>query len=278
MISKKNTWTYAQLWNLFPIPARPCSKELAVIRRELRKKAKNSKVLILGSTIEYRTLCKRLGIKTVVADFSRKNFEQLTSYSNEDYYNEEFREIDWMKITDNNNFDFILGHRIFNVIRRNDIQKMFQIMHKALKPGGVFFCRGNIFDKEYAGKMVEFLDHWSFAKRKFPLFTYIEVALYMNSCDQQKYVKYSKCRKIVEAWRLAKKISQQDFDEIMPLISMGKKARFRTAECNEIKKAYQAVGFKAKWITTGDEFAEQMPIIRLEKPIFPSSSTHATNR
>ena len=75
-------WSYAELWDAFPIPSRPDSEELAHEEKYLtRLRPENVSLMILGSTIEYRSLCKRLGIRPHVIDFSRDNFDSLSSYS-----------------------------------------------------------------------------------------------------------------------------------------------------------------------------------------------------
>jgi ubiquinone/menaquinone biosynthesis C-methylase UbiE len=258
------SWNYAEVWNKFPIPARPCSKELSIIKNELKKR-KSSKVLILGSTIEYRSLCKKLGIKPVVVDFKKENYNILSKYSKEKFLDETFIESDWLKINYFDEFDFILGHRIFNVIEKKSIQKMFQKMFIALKKDGIYFCRGNIFNKQSIDIIEQIIKEKSFTKRKYPLFTYIEVALYMKCCDKNNYVNYSKCRKLIKKWFNEKKISKKEFNHIMLLISMSDEARFRTPEKEEIIKSYKKNGFIGEWITTGDQFSENMPIIKLSK-------------
>ena len=260
------SWNYAEIWDKFPVPARPCKKELALIEQKINAFKGNPKVLILGSTIEYRSLCKRLGIAPVVADFVKSNYDRLTEYSTESFAGEEFFEIDWLDIQEKDRFDFILGHRVFNVIGKQDIQRMFKVMFNALKPEGIFFCRGNIFDSSFRDKLEEFVETWSRAPREYPLFTYIEVALYMNCCDTENYIDYPACRQRVERWFREGKISPSDFEEIRLLVSLSNDARFRTAEKHEITRGYSTAGFEsAEWVTTGEEFSRQMPIIILRK-------------
>ncbi len=257
------SWDYAQIWDKFPVPARPCKKELEILEKEISDFDGKPTILILGSTIEYRSLCKKLGIFPVVADFVKSNYDDLTKYSKEKYVGEELLETDWLKIKENNKFDFILGHRIFNVIKKEEITTMFNVMYNALKPNGVFFCRGNVFDLKFRDKLEDFLDKWSFVKRDYPLFTYLEVALYMKCCDDEKYVDYPMCRKTVDGWFKDKRISQSDFEHVKLLVSMSDDARFRTVEKEEL---IASVGFNSvEWLTTGDEFSQQMPILKLRK-------------
>lgn len=265
------SWSYAQVWDKFPIPARPCPKELAILEKEtkkLRVGARKLNLLILGSTIEYRLLAKKLGIKPYVADFSRENYEALTNYSKEKFEGEHFMQVDWLKIEDKNKYDVILGHRPINVISHTQITEFFERMHRALKLGGIFFCRGNIRFPGDKDNLKELIKKWAFKKdRPYSLFTYIEVKLYFHCADKNGYVDYPKARALVNNWFKHGKISRKDYELAKILVSMSDEARFRgLIEKKEIVCAYKKAGFQnVKWLFTGDEFAQNMPIIRLIK-------------
>jgi SAM-dependent methyltransferase len=262
------SWDYAQVWKLFPIPAKPCTKELEFLEKQMKNKVNNSSnILILGTTNRYRSLANKLNIKSHVADFSRENFESLTEHSKEKFSNEEFTEIDWLEINDKNKFDFIVGHRAINVIGKPHIERLFTGMCKALKSGGVFFCRGNVKFSNHVDKLDIIRDKHTFKKdRKEKLFTYLEVELYIKCSDEDGYIDYPKCRELIRSWLDKRKITQEDYELIKPLISMSDDARFRTVERKEIVDAFEKSGFsKIELLFTGDEFAKNMPIIKLTK-------------
>ena len=262
------SWDYAQVWKLFPIPAKPCPKELAFLEKQIKNRVNNSSnLLILGTTNGYRSLANKLKIKSHVADFSRENFESLTTHSKEKFHNEEFTEIDWLKIDDEDKFDFIVGHRAINVIGKPHIERLFTRMQKALKPGGVFFCRGNVKFPNHVDKLEVIRDKQAFKKdRKEKLFTYLEVELYIKCSDEDGYINYPKCRELISSWLNKRKITQEDYELIKPLISMSDDARFRTVERKEIVNAFEKSGFsKLELLFTGDEFTKNMPIIKLTK-------------
>ena len=265
------SWNYAELWNKFPIPARPCPDELALLESELKSMQRNVseiQMLILGSTIEYRSLAKKLNIIPQVADFSRENFEALTNYSSEKFDDEIFTEADWLNLNDENKHDVILGHRAINVIEYTQLKNLFSAMYRALKPGGIFFCRGNVRFPHDADKLESIRAKWAFKKvRPYPLFTYIEVELYFHCADRYGYVDYPKARKIIDSWFNEKKISKEDYDLAYLLVSMSDEARFRgLIKQAEVIEAYTAAGFeKVEWLKCGHEFDENMPIIKLIK-------------
>ncbi len=262
------SWDYAEVWSKFPVPARPSEEELAYLEKEIKKLGKNISVLILGSTIEYRSLCKRLGVQPCVADFDRSIYTVLTNYSKEKFEKEKFLEIDWLDIDYKEKFDVIIGHRPFNVIGRNVLVKFFRRMRQALKSGGAFYCKGNVQFKNHKDKLDELISKWAFKpNRKYPLFSYLEVELYFHCADKDGYVDYPKARKIASAWVKENKISQSDYDLIKILISMSSEARFRgKISEKEIRNAVRDAGFKrAEWKVLDKEICANMPVIKLVK-------------
>lgn len=265
------SWSYAELWNKYPIPSRPDSEELAIEEKEIYisgKKPQDINLMVLGSTIEYRSLCKRLGIIPYVVDFAQENFDALTSYSNEKFEHEHFVEADWLQINYDNFFDYILGHRPFNVIRHDQVITLFEKMHASLKSGGVFFCRGNVKFLEDKDQLSSIIDTWAFAEhRPYRLFSYIEVALYAHCADDNGYLDYPKAREVIKNFYEQGKISEADYKDTQPLISMPAGTKFRSfVPKEELEKYFQVAGFKKiEWLFTSHEFTKNMPIIKLTK-------------
>ncbi len=262
------SWDYAEVWSKFPVPARPSKEELAYLETEIKKVGEKINLLILGSTIEYRSLCKRLGIVPYVADFDKSIYDVLTNYSKEKFEKEIFLEIDWLDVADKNKFDVIVGHRPYNVIGKNVLDKFLQRMYHALKPNGAFYCKGNIIEKNHRDKLENLVAKWAFkTNRQYPLFSYIEVELYFHCADKDGYVNYPKAREIAASWIENKKISQADYDLIKILISMSDDARFRGAvHKEEIKNSIEKAGFKnEEWIILDKDICSSMPIIKMVK-------------
>lgn len=261
------SWDYAQIWDKFPVPARPSKEELEFLEKEISS-VPNAEVLILGSTIEYRSMCKRLGIAPHVADFERSNYEILTSYAKEKFENERFLEVDWLDIEDENKYDVIIGHRAINVVGKEVLQRFFERMLKALKPGGIFYCKGNILYSDEKDQFNELVDEWAFKKdREYPLFSYLEVNLYFHTADKDGYVIYPKAREVVDQLLKDKRCSQEDYNLIKMLVSMSEEARFRgLIHEKEIRDILGKVGFsKSEWIVLDKEICQNMPIIKLKK-------------
>lgn len=260
------SWDYAQIWNKFRVPARPSKEELIYLENEIKNK-KPDKMLILGSTIEYRSLAKKLGLFPYVADFSKSNYNVLTKYSKEKFDNEHFLEIDWLKIKEKNKYDIIIGHRVINVIGHSMLYRFFGRMYKVLKPNGIFYCKGNI--KFKSGDKLEYLlKKWAFRKnRKYSLFSYIQVDLYFRCADKYGYVDYSKVSRLVNSWYFSKKISKKDYEILRVLVSMSLNARFRgKIYKKEVEYAIKNSGFKqVEWVILDEDICLNMPIIKLTK-------------
>lgn len=249
------------------MPARPSKEELAFLEKEIAKMP-HENLLILGSIIEYRSMCKSLEIAPYVADFEKSHYEILTSYAKETFGNEHFLEVDWLDIEGKNKYDIIVGHRPFNVIGKEVLQRFFERMHKALKPGGIFYCKGNILYGNEQEHFNELIDKWAFAKnREYPLFSYIEVNLYFHTADKDGYVIYPQARKIVDQLLEDKHCSKKDYNLIKMLVSMSEEARFRgLIHEKEIRNVIEKLGFSnSKWVILDKDICQNMPIIKLKK-------------
>jgi len=261
------SWDYAEIWDKFPVPARPSKEELRFLEKDIAQ-IPNEKLLILGSTIEYRSLCKRLGINPYVADFERSHYEILTGYAQEDFSNEYFLETDWLEIEDKNTYDIIVGHRAINVIGKETLGSFFKKMYEALAPGGVFFCKGNVLHTNEKEQFIQTFDYWaSKENREYPLFSYIEVELYFHTADENGYVVYPKARGVIKKLYEQGKCSPEDFELIKLLISMSEDARFRgLIHEEELRAAIEEVGFsKSEWIVMDKDICKNMPVIKLTK-------------
>lgn len=263
------SWNYVDIWDKFPVPARPTRSELLLIENEMKKrniKNPNLNVLILGSTIEYRSLCKKLNIIPTVVDFSKNNFITLSSYAKEKFNYEIFIEKDWLSINDQEKYDIILGHRVINVIKHTQLASLISAMYCALKNGGVFFCRGNVRLFKDRSNLEEIREKWAFRNRTHPLFTYLEVELYFNCSDKNGYLDYKKARSISKKWFEKDQISEKDYSLMNLLLYFGNNARFNSTYKSIIEPIINKQEFsKIDWIILDKEFANNMPLIKLIK-------------
>jgi hypothetical protein len=133
----------AEYWKNLPAPARPWPSEVAWFEKYVLDKKGEGKidVLILGATVEFRSMCHKHGMNVHVVDFSKKFFDIL-SEQHMDYYGPEiFYEQDWRSMELGKKFDLILGDLVANVLQPNDYPLFFPRVAAHLKPEGLFINR-----------------------------------------------------------------------------------------------------------------------------------------
>lgn len=142
-------------WKYFRPPSRPSLSELRFIKKKVIEKGKNAKVLILGATPEYREFCAKLKIPATLLDFNRLNYEYLRNEVSGEP-EERFIEGNWISTALEEKFDIILGDNVINVLKKEDIDKLFSNVSKMLKKDGYFLPRTYVRDKDerYTGQKV----------------------------------------------------------------------------------------------------------------------------
>ena len=127
-------------WKYYKSPARPSASDLRFIKKIIKSKGKKAKILILGSTPEYRNICGQLKLSVTLIDFSKKNYQ----YLNREVKNkpkEKFVQGDWLKTVLNEKFDIILADNVVNMFKNNNIIKLFSNVSKMLEEDGYFMPR-----------------------------------------------------------------------------------------------------------------------------------------
>src|SRR3989344_2304130 len=115
------TWTddFVKHWKYYLPPSRASPSELHFIKEKIIEKGKQAKILILGSTPEYRNLCGELKMPVTLLDFSRQNYEYLAREVKHKP-KETFILGDWITTHLPHRFDIILGDNAINVVLKKD--------------------------------------------------------------------------------------------------------------------------------------------------------------
>ncbi len=141
----KPNWqpTKAAYWKHLPPPARPWPSEVAWFEKYVLEKKKKGKkdVLILGSTVEFRSMLHKNKMKVYVVDFSKKFFKILSKQPMRYKGPEVFYEQNWLTMNLGKKFDLIFGDWVPNVIHSKEYYKFFKQILKHLKPDGLFIGR-----------------------------------------------------------------------------------------------------------------------------------------
>lgn len=138
MAQKQWNNSVASQWGIFLPPARPSISELAVIERALlssRKKRRDFKVAILGSTPEYRDLCLTYGFDFRCIDYNRINFSILQQFMlHRDDPKRNLTVADWRIMRLNERFDFVMGDLATTVVPVTDHDAVFRSIRRLCKP------------------------------------------------------------------------------------------------------------------------------------------------
>ncbi len=138
---------FVHFWKYYLPPARASPSDLEFIKKKILEKGKDVKVLILGSTSEYRNICGELGIPVTCFDFSEYNYnylkDEVKKMPQERYVNG-----NWFTHKLDEQFDIILGDVIINLQDKKKLPNLFRNIASWLKPNGLFMPRTYIRDKD----------------------------------------------------------------------------------------------------------------------------------
>lgn len=156
-ISKENFWeqTTVEEWTGINYPWKPNDTELSNISKILKKLNKSSKVALLGSTPEIRSLARNEKIKLDVIDLSKKMYYEMNKISRSSK-NEKFIKSDWIKYFSKkkNTYDLIIGDLIERLLPENKLILLSKNLNKALKPKGRILLRGDYYiDRKQNSKL-----------------------------------------------------------------------------------------------------------------------------
>lgn len=129
---------FALQWDKYDFPVRP-GLELAIYEKavkQVKKRHKNPKVLILGSTPEFRDLLLKYNIASVCCDINPEVFKALRRLVKRKG-REIFIKADWRTFKTPQKFDLIIGHQVFNMLPHYSTNKFIKNVAKNLKPKGI---------------------------------------------------------------------------------------------------------------------------------------------
>jgi len=142
----KQSWSdIAEKWKQYDYPAKPSSEEIRFFKSKIkdlfgRKKEKNIRALVLGSTPEFRDLLAKCEIDTVLMDNNLNSVKAMTLLMKKKAFREEVVIGDWLKMSfPKNSFDLVLSDSAQNNIKFKDFNKFFDNIFQILKPNGYYF-------------------------------------------------------------------------------------------------------------------------------------------
>ncbi|MDO8626565.1 MAG: hypothetical protein Q7K39_03900 [Candidatus Magasanikbacteria bacterium] len=140
--TNSKTWTkhIADSWNMWTPPDRPSPGELAVYEKALQgilARKKNARLLVLGSTSEFRDLAAKYKVPCTVLEYRAENYDILGSLMKRKKYRETLVVGDWRTAKLKQKVDLIVGDFCFGVVPKADQTKFIKNVSTFLAPGGV---------------------------------------------------------------------------------------------------------------------------------------------
>ncbi|MEK7619055.1 MAG: hypothetical protein AAB416_02340 [Patescibacteria group bacterium] len=145
-MTKRLSWESTKVydWKNYVIPARPSRSELKRYEErivKLKKQKSHVTVAILGSTVEFRSLCHKYSLDVTVIEFSKKHYAILSRQQMKYRGTEHVREEDWRRMHTKERYDLILGDLVLNVVQKEDISTILQKLKESLSQDGVCMLR-----------------------------------------------------------------------------------------------------------------------------------------
>ncbi len=155
---------YALAWKKFPSPARPSFTEVAIVKKYLRftylEKRKRLKVLILGSTPEFRDMCNGVFASVFCMDINPKTYEALTLLVKNKNKKEKYINANWLSYRTDQRFDFIMGDNVTGVLPLAQYKDFFANMTNLLIKDGFMVIRAQVQNEDFSIKPEESLRNY----------------------------------------------------------------------------------------------------------------------
>lgn len=193
-----NKWNLelAKVWHNFEAPSRPSDSEIEVYRKyfkEVKEKYPNSKVLILGSTPEFRRLAYEEGLKTTIVDWDKEYYEEISnefsdSLKDQIKLNETLVESRWQDMNFNKGFHIVIGDLALGNVAPSEIQNVIERVYNSLEDQGYFLGKTIL---EFENRMQDYkevLKKYYDIKKSAPFikpYAYTMYALTINSYDKK---------------------------------------------------------------------------------------------
>lgn len=146
MASKEQKWTntMANVWKNYRPPIRPSKDDLRVfnefLEKKIKKHGKDVKVLILGSTPEFRDLVNSKKLTVYVCDYNKKNNDALRLLKKVKG-KEVLISQDWVKLKLNEKFDLVFAEASLNMVKENELPIVLKNVKRLLKDDGLFLAK-----------------------------------------------------------------------------------------------------------------------------------------
>ena len=263
-------WTpqLAEQWKMFVPPARPSISELAVIEKHLLqfvKERRNFRLLILGSTPEYRDLALTYFVDYACVDYNKQNFLELGKYMYHRDSEKNVIEGDWHSMTFSNEFDMVIGDFASAVIPVSDHDVFFGNIYRALRQGGMCILKTALREGNKRPNHKEMVERYRNERSYLNPFPGMLFDVLLMNYDFEKDT--MDCSITLEALKNSHEIgifNDYEFDEIAKRLIANGKLHINVPLKNEFIKNLQKI-FHVEITSGSDWYKDGIPLILLRK-------------
>lgn len=153
--SHQKKWSdFANIWKNVTKPGRPSKQDLKnysrLVKNSIKDISSNPKIVILGSTPEFREMFfKNKNLQVLCVDMTKEVYKAMTELVRNHNPKEKFIKVNWLNISKKikpEYADLIIGDYVINNVGGFE-DKFFKEIVKILKPGGFFITRQQIGSK-----------------------------------------------------------------------------------------------------------------------------------
>ena len=210
-------WTnaLAEAWARWTPPDRPSPGELAVYEETLQwllARKKRPRVMVLGSTSEFRDLYAKYRLPCTVVEYKKENYHALGTLMKRESYRETLVLGDWRAVKQQAKYDLILGDYCVNVLPKQDQPNFIANLSRLLSIDGYAMLKTFVRYAAERGDLAERLRFYRTKMKHRPILETVMAAMFKSAYDFEKEVGlFPDIWKIFERLFQEKKMTKAEF-------------------------------------------------------------------
>lgn len=171
-------------------PANPSHSELCIYSKYLRKVQKNLKrkarLLVLGSTVEFRDFGFEQLLNVTVIDYSQVYYKESGMARRHRNRKEKFIHQRWQDMEIKNKFDIILGDMVILNLEKNEIEGFLKNISRALTKNGIFMTKSFFIGNKKIKSLESIFQNYTKSRNHYHPITKLYYDLVMCSLEKGK--------------------------------------------------------------------------------------------
>lgn len=190
MSKDKKLWKAAltNSWNKWTPPDRPSPGELAVYEESLKRilqKKKNPKLMVLGSTSEFRDLFAKYKLPCTVVDYREENYVSMSTLMRAKKYKEKLLTQDWRVLRTVEKYDLVLGDFCVNVLSKADLPKLVSSVAGILNKDGICMLKTFVRYDDKKGDLAKSLEFYRTKKKDRPILETVMATMFKSAYNYE---------------------------------------------------------------------------------------------